>query len=251
VALSIGADVIDYLAMLGSCDQALAECDELEPRLQEAEASAALFFLETAKVLVLSRRGAWNGALPVIERAAETARSMGEPQCFAVALPLMAAVRLGLGDAEAACGALDELAAMEGVRGEQGYAARLVDAARTALAAGSERLATRLLLGFEPALPMYRCAMLNAHALIAERAGKVGRAQAEFDEVATLWEGYGMPWERAQAMLGSARCLGALDHTREATGLLRSARDLFARLGARPAIAETDTRLSRASARIS
>ena len=57
-----------------------------------------------------------------------------------------------------------------------------------------------------------------------------------------------MPWERAQALLGRGRCLLALKRASDATEPLRDAREIFAALGARPMLGETDSLLERAIA---
>ena len=49
-----------------------------------------------------------------------------------------------------------------------------------------------------------------------------------------------MPYEEAQALLGQGRCLVALGKAPEAAAPLAAAREIFARLGAKPALAETD-----------
>jgi hypothetical protein len=52
-----------------------------------------------------------------------------------------------------------------------------------------------------------------------------------------------VPYEEAQALLGRGRCLLALGRAPEAAQPLREAREIFARLGARPALEETDALL--------
>ena len=49
-----------------------------------------------------------------------------------------------------------------------------------------------------------------------------------------------MPCEEAQALLGQGRCLVALGKTPEAAAPLAAAREIFARLGAKPALAEAE-----------
>jgi hypothetical protein len=57
-----------------------------------------------------------------------------------------------------------------------------------------------------------------------------------------------MPWERAQALLGQGRCLLNLGQGLEATGPLRQAREIFASLEAKLALAKTDALLEQATA---
>ena len=53
-----------------------------------------------------------------------------------------------------------------------------------------------------------------------------------------------MPYEEAQALLGQGRCLMALGRAPQAAPVLAAAREIFARLGARPALKETDALLT-------
>ena len=59
---------------------------------------------------------------------------------------------------------------------------------------------------------------------------------------------FGTPYEEAEALRGQGRCLTALGRAPEAVTPLGAAREIFARLGAKPALAETETLLSRANA---
>ena len=53
-----------------------------------------------------------------------------------------------------------------------------------------------------------------------------------------------MPYEEAHALLGRGRCLAAAGRRAEAEEPLAAARGIFARLGARPALEETDELLA-------
>ena len=54
-----------------------------------------------------------------------------------------------------------------------------------------------------------------------------------------------MPYEEGHALLGQGRCLVALGTAPEAAAPLAAAREIFARLGAKPALAKTDELLLR------
>jgi len=68
---------------------------------------------------------------------------------------------------------------------------------------------------------------------------------AGFADAAAGWPGFEMPYEEAQALLGQGRCLVALGRAPEAAAPLAAAREIFARLGAKPALAETGEWLAR------
>ena len=54
------------------------------------------------------------------------------------------------------------------------------------------------------------------------------------------WGEFGRPNEEGQALLGQGRCLVALGRGPEAVASLREAHEIFARLSAKPALAETE-----------
>jgi hypothetical protein len=66
-------------------------------------------------------------------------------------------------------------------------------------------------------------------------------------EAATRWQQFGNVPERAHALLGHGRCLRALGRL-GAEQPLREARDLFAAMGYKPPLAETDALLEQAVA---
>ena len=82
-------------------------------------------------------------------------------------------------------------------------------------------------------------------ALLAESVGELDGGVDKFVAAGRGWRDFGVPYEEAQALLGRGRCLLALGRTREAAPPLDAARDIFARLGARPALAETDELMHR------
>jgi len=75
----------------------------------------------------------------------------------------------------------------------------------------------------------------------------VDRASAAF-AAASLWHEFGDPYEEAQAPLRQGRCLVALGRAPDAAAPLAAAREIFARLGAKPALAETDALLAQLGA---
>ena len=90
---------------------------------------------------------------------------------------------------------------------------------------------------------MQRNVRASLHGLLSERHGESEAAATLFAHAATRWSDFRMPYEEAHALLGRGRCLAALGRPREAAESLAAARELFARLGARPALAETDALL--------
>ena len=99
----------------------------------------------------------------------------------------------------------------------------------------------------EPLTPYARHALLAAEATIAEARGALQVAAETYAEGADRWERFGIVPEQAFALLGQGRCLIGLSRPTEAAPVLQHAREIFARLQAAPAIAETDAFLQQAT----
>ena len=69
-----------------------------------------------------------------------------------------------------------------------------------------------------------------------------------YADAADRWERFGVVPEQAYALLGQGRCLLGLSRPTEASPVLHHAREIFERLRAAPALAETDELLERATA---
>ena len=90
------------------------------------------------------------------------------------------------------------------------------------------------------------CAHTTWRAIAAEAGGRGTEALDLYRDAAAGWLSFGHPYEQAHALLGYGRIFVGLDRGTEATGPLHEARAIFERLGAAPALAETDALLSRA-----
>jgi tetratricopeptide (TPR) repeat protein len=248
--LAFAAVTVRTLFDLGSYQEAMALAGGLVPRLEAAEDVWDLVQVRSDQVCVLTRRGEHAEAAPLADWAVEKARELAEPQILALAFPPAAALRLAMGETADALAPLTELERIPNVRSESDYASNLPDVVRTALAAGDPDLATRLAEGLEPIYPLHQHTLASTHALLAERRGEHAAAAEAFADAARRWESFEMPWERAQARLGQGRCLLALGRPSEATGPLREAREIFASLGTKPSIAETNALLAGAKANV-
>jgi tetratricopeptide (TPR) repeat protein len=156
---------------------------------------------------------------------------------------IVAAVRMGLGGAETSLDLLRACGETPQAAGGSDFIARLPQAVRTSLAAGDAHLADVLMEDIEPIYPLGEHALVTARALLDESAGRQRPAAAGFADAAARWHGFGVPYEQAQALLGQGRCLLALGRAPEAAAPLEAAREIFARLGAKPALIETDRRV--------
>ncbi len=84
-------------------------------------------------------------------------------------------------------------------------------------------------------------------AIEAEAGGRGSDALDLYRDAAAEWLSFGDAYEQAQALLGCGRTLIGLDRAEEAIGPLWEARAIFDRLGATPALAETDALLIQVS----
>ena len=190
--------------------------------------------------LVLTRRGA-------MDEAAELARTFsGEltNQFFSVPPIVAHRARGELADAERLVEGAVQMWVSEG--SFPAFNFDLCDLARETVALGRPDLLDALLAlvaGVQGAGLHTKTAWL---AITAEAAGRHDEALALFQDAEQGWRESGDPYERAHALLGRARCLIGLERANEAVQPLNEARDLFAGLGAAPALAEADTLLQHA-----
>jgi hypothetical protein len=200
--------------------------------------------LSYCTVFIATARGETGDLAPTIPWIISASRETGEAPYLWMSFPPVAWATLELGGAEGRQAAIALLAEMDEattVRLDTNYAVMHSTAVRTAVAAGDIALAERLRVGFEPVLPLYEHMLVTSAAVIAEAEGELDRAAAGYTEAAARWEAFETPWERAQALLGLGRCLIALGRADEAGSPLAAAREVFAKLRARPSLAEVDS----------
>jgi class 3 adenylate cyclase/tetratricopeptide (TPR) repeat protein len=246
VALFIDANTVGALADLGSLDEAMGLAEELAPRLEDAGSATSLLKVRSAQLRALHLRGEHEAAAGLGQWVAEHAREYADPEGLADAYPPAAAVRLAAGDSLGARALLAELSSAHAAWTNT-YAANLATAIRTALAAGAPELAAGLAGTLQPRHPLEQHAAVTAQALLAENHSQHAEAAALFTAAAERWERFEVPWERAQALLGQGRCLLALGQLGKAQAPLHTARDIFATLRAKPALADVDRLLAQAT----
>jgi class 3 adenylate cyclase/tetratricopeptide (TPR) repeat protein len=250
-ALALRAESLMWLTDLGRWDEVLEAARDLIETLEATGALVSLFDSRMALARVLALAGEAHEALPLAEWALEAARRSMSHDRLTRALTVAALVRHAVGKRQGARELLAELAETPRGRDIPMFGAFLPEAVRTALAVGDRALAERLASTFDAAYPYEEDAVCAARAMVAEAQVETEKAAGLYAEAAERWEGMGVVPERALAHLGQGRCLLALGRPAEAEGPLRRAREVFARLGAKPALAETDTLLVRVKARSS
>jgi class 3 adenylate cyclase/tetratricopeptide (TPR) repeat protein len=247
-ALGLRAESLMWLTDLGSWDEVVDAARALIETLEATGAQVSLFDSRMALARVLALRGLVHEALPLAEWALGAASRSMSPDRQARALTVAALVRFAAGKRQPAGEVLAQLAETPHGRDIPLFGAFLSEAVRTALGIGDRALAERLANGFQASYPYEEHALCAARAMVAEAKGETETAAGLFEEAALRWEGMEVVPERAFAYLGQGRCLLGLGRAAQADGPLRQAREVFGRLGAEPALAETDALLARVTA---
>jgi len=231
------------LADLGDWDSSLAMFEELRAQVPDDDAFY-LAFLETRQARLLVARGDAATVAESIGWLAAFARAGHEQPTVIVACYAAAALVCGaLGRHREAFALLTETLAVDNAWLEEPDAGVV----RTAQVCGDIILAQRLRDRFAPLTPLHRHVLASCDALLAEAQGNREAAAAGFADAAARWRDFGVVYEEALALLGQGRCLVALGRAPEAAPPLRGAREIFARLKAKPALDEADALLVRAA----
>ena len=227
----------------GDWDKVLDEAVALDPLFVSSQASWILSAVRLFRTLVLVERGRAPEAAQLVEWLEQ--RTLDETTARVGLCIAASAARMALGDSVRALSLLAQSEAA--LRGTGAYweAHLLPHAVRIALAADDRVLAERLAGSLEgPLQPLTRHAIIAARALVTEARGDYGSAADGFADAASRWHDFAAAYEEAQALLGQARCLVALGRAPDAAAPLAAAREIFARLGAKPALAETEPLLA-------
>jgi class 3 adenylate cyclase/tetratricopeptide (TPR) repeat protein len=231
------------LVAAGEWSDALAGVQELESGLEEHDDRFSLALVRATKALVQALRGDTGEAESAVW-AERSSRNGVQAGVRARCLIALATVQAGLGDERAAVALLEDYVSVT-PRPKGDYELEVTPvAARIAVRLGRPDLARRCAESLLEARPYDRGALEVVAALLAEENGDQARAIARFDAAAGLWTELGFAYELAQARLGQGRCLIRVGRRSQAASVLAEAREIFARLGAKPALAEVDALIS-------
>jgi tetratricopeptide (TPR) repeat protein len=232
------------LAELGRTREALERAGRLAATLEAKGVTHLLIEVRSVELASRLACGERKATPAAAEWLIQAARESGSADMVVLGLAA-AASRLP----DRTTGLLAELEQSPGTRETTYFARQLPAMLRTALAAGDPALAKGLAEGLELRYPLQEHALCSARAQLAEHAGDYVGAAALYAEAAERWREFGNVPEHAYALLGQGRCLLALGRPGTEKPF-REARDLFATMGYRPALAETEALLEQmASAR--
>jgi hypothetical protein len=180
---------------------------------------------------VLAHRGRTGEAAASIAEALPAARQIEDLQVLGPVL-LAAAITASMdGGVEAAIARLREFDEITADGPTEYRELQLPEAVRIAIGAGEIELAEHL-VGDRPVHVQRTSMSVNTcRALLQEAGGDLDGALTAFRDAADGWDRWAMPFERAHALLGTARCLRALDRAEEGQRAVTEADDLFDGLG--------------------
>ena len=228
----------------GRWDEALASLDDLREWLEERDDQFALFYWWQNRAMILAAMGRGDEALDCAAEGVERAPNWDDPVIVKQARTTMLVALMVTGDSRRARELLREHVTADRAAGYQGDEETFPDLVRCAVALGEFEVADQLVRCLQPGLPLVDHVLVTCGALLAEAAGEHDAAAAGFADAAQRWHDFGVPYEEGHALLGQGRCLVALGRAPEAAAPLAAAREIFARLGAKPALAETDAVLA-------
>jgi hypothetical protein len=240
--------MLDQLLDVGEPDEALEVASDLAERLEASGDRADLVSVRGAEARILALCGRASRIAASFDWLESAALESGDVQDLVIGLGSSALARAALGQSEAAARLLAELAETTEVRETPYYPALLSPMVRAALGIRDPGLAERLASGVEPRYPYAEHALVAANAALAEDRGDLQTAADAYAEAADRWERFGVVPEQAFALLGQGRSMLGLSRPTEAALVLEHAREIFDRLQAASALAETDALLHQAIA---
>ena len=241
---AVRADGLKVLLDAGRWDELLTVySDVTASQSQDPQADYWQVVADICRAQVLLHRGELSAVSAVMMHVLPQATSIGDLQVLGPALEVMSSLRLAQREDEEAVSSvvafLDKAQAVPSRR-----ALHLPAQVRVCTAVGALALAERLMDGTDLRLRRHASAHSTARATLAESQGAIVGALKLFEDAAAQWSVYGDPWEQAQALFGAGRCATRLGRP-HAVRALSDAREVFLKLGARPAVRELDGWLGR------
>ena len=247
ILLTLTTGTMDVLFDMGKFDEALKVAAEVTPRLEASRDVSDLRLVIAVQARILVIRGRAAQALELLERLDATAREHMGPDDVVLGSASAALARVALGQNDDAAALLADVAQLRGGSELVNLPHLFPAMVRTALQIGDTELALQLAGGVAPRYPYAEHALVAANAALAEANGDLSAAAATYADAADRWEGLGVLPEQGTSLLGEGRCLVGLGRPTDAAPVLHRAREIFERLRAAPALAETDALLARTS----
>ena len=231
---------------IGQPDEAITLVDELTQQIHGDQTT--LVEVRSVEARIHTLRGRPALAADHLDWLEATARDTGAAEILVMGLGSAAIAHADLGNTTRATALLIELTTAPDTRDNSMFAAYLPALVRTALRLDQRSVARSLCEDYSPHTPYAQHALISASTALAEAGGDHQAAAVGYADAAGRWERLGVIPEHAFALQGNGRCLISLGQPHEAAPVLHQARALFDRLGAIPALAETDALLAQTTA---
>jgi class 3 adenylate cyclase/tetratricopeptide (TPR) repeat protein len=239
---SIAGAQTPFLAELGHIEEALTDAARLAD-LQEQRGDINFCDPRSLQLRLLAERGQHEQA-PSPEPLLKAARNSGQPQNLASVVAAVASLLRSRGQNEQAHLVLGELDRTAASRVDPFYGSVLPSLVRIALAVNDIDLAASFVEGVPSLTPLHQHALASSQAQLTEAAGNHIQAASIYADAAQQWHQFGNVPEHAYALLGQGRSVHTLDDP-GGEQPLAEARDLFASMGYKPALAEAEALLRR------
>ncbi|TMK81725.1 MAG: zinc-ribbon domain-containing protein [Actinobacteria bacterium] len=216
---------------LGRWDEVIAASEDVRRWHEGRGLPQPVMIAGTQEAKVHAFRGELDRAEELMAELLPAARIGLDVQSYRPALTTSAQIAAHRGRPGAAAELLGELVTDLG-KGVSSYG--MLDGVLVARAIGDQQLAARILgtEGIEQ-FAVARASLRASRAEVLEGAGDLAGALAAFEDVTAEWDRLGHVFARALALLGGARCLGALGRARDAADRAREAKAVFDSVGAR------------------
>jgi class 3 adenylate cyclase/tetratricopeptide (TPR) repeat protein len=247
-AIQIRTSSLPAMFSSGGIQQTLQEATELSERGEAADDEDDLMEIRAVQAFALAFCGRTRDGAQFLDLIVPAARRTGRSDNITLGVGTAAILQAALGNTEAATLLLAEVESIPGFGGNSEFAFYLPAIVRAALALGQSDLAERLAGHVKHPYPHTEHALVAASAALTESRGALRSAADSYADAADRWERFGVVPEQAFALLGQGRCLLGLSRPTEAAPILKRAREIFDRLQAAPALAETDALLQQATA---
>jgi class 3 adenylate cyclase/tetratricopeptide (TPR) repeat protein len=246
-AMWTSAESLWMLFEAGDWDELLRRADRLIAWDRGRGGSQIGVIALTEKARVLVHRGQVNEAAVLEDDFLSRARLIGDPQVLAPALTAGALIEQARGELGKGVRLLEEFdQATDAGAPERPVA--LPHVLRVCVVAREIGLGETLIEATAEKTVRARHAVVTAEAMLAEARGELERAAEQYADAAERWGEFGLVLERGHALLGAGRSLLGLGLGREAGVKLEEAREIFARLQARPLVTETNASVEQAAA---
>lgn len=233
---------------LGDWDDVLRATDAVASWERERGRTINGILAPPFAVKVMAARGQIQAAAPIVADLLPRARRLQDPDSLQPALTAAAVIELAQGDPSSALSLVEEVEELTRGRDDFLRVMSIPDLGRVCAATAELSLLERLLQTRPPVGVRWTNLLLSGRAILAEARGEHSHAQSLYEQAAQGWKIHGSVIERAYALLGLSQCRLALRHQAEAASSLHEARQLFARLEARPLLDELDRLLTDSAA---